>query len=1753
MKSLGPSSRRARRSALPLAVLLAVLPASVLAQSPNCGTKGSAVLGPHFPTPGDQVGGGFGEMFVTENYAYVLQIWGYARTNITTPSSPTLAEYQLVGRPGHSEDPLPMTVCDCHNGGTTLGVAENPATGESRLMSDWAPASLAHTLGFQVVEGLPGAGMQYGNQINANYVQTGVQVAGIYAGGKYFGYLRDSGGNVLVADMSVVNGSPAESQALQPVPAGVTWRTLGPLATGKLVLGGQPHYFLVGTSGSSIAVAEINTSTGVLTPVASAPYAGTPERLTMANVNGRAFVFSAANSSGLQVHELTGPSPYNLSNAVSQPSVLSGATGGIRRLVVKGASGMAAPILFVHRSLSGGASNIEIYDTNWLTQGGSPRLGQTVLHETKFVGSYEISVMGFGARVLQVGSTVTAYIYEAGAPNSPPNSPYAVTATPVDISCISVDPTAPAQANLTATNKSAALRTGGEQLKNYYGDRWVFQDATLTGVPLINLGWDINVPGQFAADPSPTWSMASDGTVPQALEILDGSGTGSGSGPGLFWPCDPSGAGNPVTGTGCNASVGGTSAGGSYAIGIKAKNTNPVGNPTPSTYVAPATSVLAPQARVANMVGGVVSVLTGGQLDGSVSDGNLASPDTTFNWHFTGCPSGCGSDLSGLRPNAPVGATAFDLTVTYGGGYQATLSGVINQTDLVPAFSLSPTSVLHGAPNGLTLTNQMQISGSPLVHLNQVNWVILEPGGQTASSGSFTSGPFLNVGGQASITPPNDPGPYPIPGYTVQLTYIFTNSLGQGGQVSQPVSHTFTLVDWTPVPVVGVFADAAGTIPASFFPPPSLTINTTYYVKDTEGLPNGVTYPGAAYYVGTNSSPTITGSDTLIGTKSNQTTLPWTPSSSSPGLGTFYVKAAVPNSAGVVSQGFQVIVSTPQPPSVRISGPTSGATNTFLTFAAIASGGHAPYSYQWDCDFSIIPNYSAGGTTQQCSYPTNGNHVVLVKVTDSGSATATGQWTVSIGGGGGGSLSVSLAASPLSPFMGTPVTITATATGGTGALSYKWKPGEAPLFESWVSTGFNPSFTYTYVQGGTYTVSCEVTDGTSTVDRTLALVVTGATPPTATYTIQGATADGSAWDANLGSVVTFRAVEDPANVAPGTGYTWDFEDGNLPAHAQQVTYVFTNTGLRSVNLTVVGDGVNRIGTTTSTISINVVPPPFQALIVPAAEHQPVPNTGGLQYSRTDVTVGNPGTAPVNISPAYLDFLATMQNCGGASQRPCWSFDLSTVTFDPQKAITIPPKGSWSQADVVKYLAGDVPTKGILVLKYSGGNATPLVTARVYASPTSDPTGPSAGTTLTVVPATKDGQIVPQGAQVAVEQDLPGLRSDSQYYFRLSLVNSAGLAGSFRITAVDQGGNPVTMTDPRLGGAPASFLDFPIGPYQGVDWSGDDLGLNDPSKRYVVKAGRTPNYSTGQLMAFVKLDDRLTGDPTLVSPGTPPAILDSCSGGQSCVNYIVPGARRYLTPSGAHWKTSLTVYNPSGQTRGVSLTYLYSPTSLLPPEKTAGQFLIVGPGQLAQVPGLPGTVCCDDAVAQLFATPANNLDSFATDSAGLIILQHFQDAETSTAPLIILSRTYDDEPTGTVGSQMEVYTRKAPLSVGPTDGPLVLTGLQTDTAANPHPRFQSSVNVFAYDDVLTVVRLTALKSDGTVLGTHYVALNNPGASGHFQPRFLDASDITGSLNGATNAPVSIKVEVVQGGRAGAYGLVEDVATHDPTYVRSAPQN
>src|SRR6202011_200106 len=169
----------------------------------------------------------------------------------------------------------------------------------------------------------------------------------------------------------------------------------------------------------------------------------------------------------------------------------------------------------------------------------------------------------------------------------------------------------------------------------------------------------------------------------------------------VYWPCDPASGGNLTTGAGCYASHGA----GPYKFALKTANINP--DPTNTgQYIlglppAPGPiTVVCPQVRIIGYSGstgtcsqtaGTLAILTGGTADARSTQGNINDSRTHFAWVFTG---GSGGTSTSQNPTVPPGVTGFSLTVTYPDGSQSTATGPVTQTDLVPAFSLSPNPVL---------------------------------------------------------------------------------------------------------------------------------------------------------------------------------------------------------------------------------------------------------------------------------------------------------------------------------------------------------------------------------------------------------------------------------------------------------------------------------------------------------------------------------------------------------------------------------------------------------------------------------------------------------------------------------------------------------------------------------------------------------------------------------------------------------------------------------------------------------------------------------------------------------------------------------------------------------------------------------------------------------------------------------------------------------------------------------------------------
>ena len=135
-------------------------------------------------------------------------------------------------------------------------------------------------------------------------------------------------------------------------------------------------------------------------------------------------------------------------------------------------------------------------------------------------------------------------------------------------------------------------------------------------------------------------------------------------------------------------------------------------------------------------------------------------------------------------------------------------------------------------------------------------------------------------------------------------------------------------------------------------------------------------------------------------------------------------------------------------------------------------------------------------------------------------------------------------------------------------------PPAAPATPSRPSPRDRIPNTHVYAATGTYTVTVMASAGGVTKSSTIAVVVAEAGPPSAGYTITGATlGDDSRFVVLLDHTVTFVSAE-----AHAASWAWDFGDGSTASGAA-VTHTFEAVGSPNVTLTVTGDGTNTLPTT----------------------------------------------------------------------------------------------------------------------------------------------------------------------------------------------------------------------------------------------------------------------------------------------------------------------------------------------------------------------------------------------------------------------------------------------------------------------------------------------------------------------------------------------------------------------------------------------
>jgi PKD repeat protein len=179
--------------------------------------------------------------------------------------------------------------------------------------------------------------------------------------------------------------------------------------------------------------------------------------------------------------------------------------------------------------------------------------------------------------------------------------------------------------------------------------------------------------------------------------------------------------------------------------------------------------------------------------------------------------------------------------------------------------------------------------------------------------------------------------------------------------------------------------------------------------------------------------------------------------------GSYVVTVQVTDSGTLSGSATTAVTVDPQPLIITASC-TAATAGKPVDCVAAASGGTAPYTFQWDIgkDGSI----DGTGPSFTTTFPVKGTNSIDAIVTDGNEATTRINVSVAVSPQ---PLSASFVFSPAAPTSGKPVTFTATASGGTLPYSFSWAFGDD-------STGDGSEATHTFSVKGSHLVTLTVTD-----------------------------------------------------------------------------------------------------------------------------------------------------------------------------------------------------------------------------------------------------------------------------------------------------------------------------------------------------------------------------------------------------------------------------------------------------------------------------------------------------------------------------------------------------------------------------------------------------------------------------------------------------------------------------------------------------
>ena len=1341
------------------------------------------------------------------------------------------------------------------------------------------------------------------------------------------------------------------------------------------------------------------------------------------------------------------------------------------------------------------------------------------------------------------------------------------TATPTAIFTPTPTPTPTPGPGVKATNQSSQLRSDSV---NYYGDKWQLQDTSNPSPTRTD--WDFVYSGSFLSD---------EGGTPGSP---DNEGTVTG-----YFPCDPAASqqGTFRSGDLCMQSLGLTNppAAASYRFAMQS-------SVSASPFVSASYPVACPQVGITGYAGfsgtcdksgGTLTVIRGGNADASPSKGNL--PEASFDWHFTGSSP---IDVSGKIVPVPAGATGFTLTIAFPGGYRATATGSVTIVDSTPvlgiftdpaatvpaffgggafqlnagtAYYLKDTEAVAPPSAHFYFNNSsgdVELPGSPTTGAGPLSWT---PGAVCLSSCTVkvtvgtisSSSPVVISSSSPTPVPTPVPTATPPPGSSLTVSVsgpssgsrsvaLLFSASASGGSGSYSYGWNCSYVAIAPTFSPGGSATTCTYAAAGVYTVAARATDVSTgasAVNFTSVTIVGLPAPSAVYTV---SGPTVSGNLSGGYTAGNGSPITFTASETHAASyawdfkdGTFattrsFVKTYVAagsyavhltiagdesNTSGATSVTIPMTITGPPPPSTAytVTGATQTGTNAYtaeagraITFTASATEASA---FSWD-----FGDETKTGRTATKTYSSAGARTVRLTVTGDGTNTV-----------GTANVDIAMAITPPSfravivpgaahlddgtTTWGTDISIT---NGGTASMNVGL--AFVPLLPDAVAppsldlTQLNYGAPVALPPGGSFSISDVVSalNGGNNKGTVVIRYTPGTRAPLVT------------------ARVYFQPKVNPGNVSYGSGipvYAVDGSGGVSPQGFVSTVLSGLSSGLGTESEAEATDvalsvSFDPVGTGTGTVTSN-----------PAGINCPSTCTATFPDGTSVQLYGSAASGSlfkgITGCDAYL--LGTCTMSMSTSKSVTARFDSSgpspTPTPGPTNHTLTVSKGGAGSGTVSSAPSG-ISCGAACSAAFPEGTGVTLSAAPDAGSTFSGWTGACAGTGTCSLTMSADASVMatftttPALPPPSGDQYLIGLRSDPRYRFVVTLFNAGASQGNFALKATDDQGAQVLILD-ASGSRVASRKFNNLGPYQQVYLRDGDLGLDD-GKHYVLTATSTK----GTLLAFGTALDRKTLDLVQISDDSQaPAAEDGI------ISYWVAGVSRYDTTYGAHWRTDLRIFNRGSRSRNLSFQYSYTSDGVT--EHVA---------EVANLPVAAGQLLNYDDVVSALMSRDTRVD-LSGSNAGILRVFYPQDDESATRPLVIGSRNYDDEPTGTAGSQLAVYTG---AQAGGASKDLFLTGVE-DSA-----RYSSRIGVFALDPGHVTGRVVAVAPDGSEVGS--VGFELGGSS----PRYGQIS-LTDPNMHFTNPgkPVSIRFEQLSGGRVGAYAFTVDKVTLDTNFIQALPQN